>query len=78
MINTSISLSDASTAYLEKLLEGVPSNLRTVVWHQINTDVKKAKAIWKQIDAKNKLTNLKDKPKTPVALKAGNKTIVNK
>ncbi len=66
MINTSITLSDATSDYLMKILDTVPVNNRNVVWHQLNGDIKKARAIWKMIDSKNKLVSQK------------NKTIVNK
>ncbi len=61
MINTSIPLSDASSEYLEKLLNNVPVNMRNVVWHQLNNDIKKVKGIWKLIDSKNKLAHNKNK-----------------
>lgn len=66
MINTSMNISDASAAYLRKLLDTVPTNKRDVVWHQINNDILKIRQIWDNIN------------KTNLAKKSKNETIVGK
>jgi hypothetical protein len=55
MINTSLQLTDSTSKYIMKLLDGVAMKDRNMVWNQIYRDVKRSNDIWSKIDRENKL-----------------------
>jgi hypothetical protein len=55
MNNTSLQLTNATSQYVLKLLEGVQMKDRSIVWNQVYRDVRRASDIWSKIDKENKL-----------------------
>lgn len=56
MINTSLQLTDSTSKYIMKLLDGVAMKDRNMTWNQVYRDVKRSNDIWSKIDKENKLS----------------------
>lgn len=54
MKNTSIQLTDSTSAKILELLAGVAEKKRDAAWHLLNKEVTKVCGIWKNIDQRNK------------------------